>query len=233
MTFEYHLACGGVAVSLFALPLGEKDWCLVFSGVGGTLASVCFPGGANSLCCDADTSYAVLPAQILKSFGLDCVVCMGLLPKGKACRQTAERLIYELTHRFLNDIKGGFVTMIFASVTSADPNQIMSFILGEIPFVLFMALLVYLFWIRPKRKERRESNDPDRKTQIGDELLFKDGMVGIITKYKDGIVTVESGSARTKYQIKDDFFLENISAKERIKEKYKQLSLWQKLLSKI
>lgn len=123
--------------------------------------------------------------------------------------------------------------MTFAAISLSDPGEVWSFIVGEIPFLLFMALLIYVFWIRPKRKERRENNDPDRKTQMGDELLFKDGMVGIITKYRDGIVTVESGSTHTKYQIEDDFFVENISAKERINQKYKQLSFWQKLLTKI
>lgn len=120
-----------------------------------------------------------------------------------------------------------------SALDNLDPQQIWSFIIGEIPFILLMALLVYFFWIRPKRKERREAADPDRKTQMGDELLFRDGMVGIITKYKDGIVTIESGSTHDKYQISDEFFVENLSAKERIKDKYKQLSLWQKLLTKI
>ena len=123
--------------------------------------------------------------------------------------------------------------MLTDSLASLDPQQIWSFIIGEIPFILFMALLVYLFWIRPKRKERREAADPNRKTEMGDELLFRDGMVGIITKYKNGIVTIESGSNHDKYQISDDFFVENLSAKERVKNKYKQLSLWKKLLTKI
>ena len=123
--------------------------------------------------------------------------------------------------------------MLTASLASLDPQQIWSFIIGEIPFIIFMALLIYVLWIRPKRKERREAADPDRKTEMGDELLFRDGMVGIITKYKNGIVTIESGSNHDKYQISDDFFVENLSAKERVKNKYKQLSLWQKLLTKI
>lgn len=120
-----------------------------------------------------------------------------------------------------------------SALDSIDPQQIWSFINGEIPFVLLMALLVYFFWVRPKHKERREAADPDRKTQMGDELLFRDGMVGIITKYKDGVVTVESGSNHDKYQISDEFFVENLSAKERTENKYRQLSLWQKLLTKI
>lgn len=123
--------------------------------------------------------------------------------------------------------------MLAASITAFDPQQIWSFLAGEIPFILFMAFLVYIFWIRPKRKERREEADPNRKTEIGDELLFRDGMVGILTKYKNGVVTVESGSSHDKYQISDEFFVENLSAAERTKKAYKQLSFWQKLLSKI
>lgn len=123
--------------------------------------------------------------------------------------------------------------MLAASITAFDPQQIWSFLAGEIPFILFMAFLVYIFWIRPKRKERREEADPNRKTEIGDELLFRDGMVGILAKYKSGVVTVESGSNHDKYQISDEFFVENLSAAERTKKAYKQLSFWQKLLSKI
>ena len=123
--------------------------------------------------------------------------------------------------------------MLAASITAFDPQQIWSFLAGEIPFILFMAFLVYIFWIRPKRKERREEADTNRKTEIGDELLFRDGMVGILAKYKNGVVTVESGSNHDKYQISDDFFVENLSATERTKKAYKQLSFWQKLLSKI
>ncbi len=123
--------------------------------------------------------------------------------------------------------------MIPASLTTLDPQQIWSFVIGEIPFILFMALLIYILWLRPKRIERRESADPNRKTQMGDELLFRDGMVGIITKYKDGIVTIESGGAHDKFQISDTFFVENISAKERAQKAYSRLSFWQKLLSKI
>lgn len=114
-----------------------------------------------------------------------------------------------------------------------DFQKILDFIIGEIPFLLFMAFLVYIFWIRPKRKEKRIRNDDDAKTQPGDEILFKDGLVGLITKYKNGIVTVESGSRHDKYYIKDDFFEKNLSSEERLKEKYKRLSLWEKILTKI
>lgn len=114
-----------------------------------------------------------------------------------------------------------------------DFKSAFDFIIGEIPFLCFMVFLIYVFWIRPKRKENRIRNNPDAKTQIGDEILFKDGLVGIITKYKDGIVTVEIGSQNDKYYIKDDFFLENISIKERTESAYKKLSLWKKILYKI
>lgn len=108
--------------------------------------------------------------------------------------------------------------MLAASITVFDPQRIWSFLAGEIPFILFMAFLVYIFWIRQKRKERREKADPNRKTEIGDELLFRDGMVGILAKYKNGVVTVESGSSHDKYQISDEFFVENLSAAERNKK---------------
>ena len=112
-------------------------------------------------------------------------------------------------------------------------KSVINFILGEIPFLIGITLMVYFFWIRPKRKEKRLKNNTNYQTQMGDEILFADGLLGLITKYKDGIVTVESGSSRTKYQVKDDMFLKNLSKEERIKEAYKKMNLWQKILSKI
>ena len=114
-----------------------------------------------------------------------------------------------------------------------DLQAVFSFIVGEIPFFCLMAFLIYVFWIKPKREEKRFENNPEMKTQFGDEILFKDGMVGIITKNKNGFISVESGSRNDKYIIKEDYCFENISAKERSKEAYKKLSLWKKLLYKI
>lgn len=114
-----------------------------------------------------------------------------------------------------------------------DFESVINFILAQIPFLITMTVLIYFLWIRPKRKRQRIEKDPDYQTQMGDEILFADGLVGLITKYKDGIVTVESGSGRTKYQIKDDMFLENLSKKERIRKAFKSKNLWQKILSVI
>lgn len=106
MVLFYEASRGDFAVSLSAAPLGEKDWCLAFSGVGGAIASVCFPGGEKSFIAGAGASLAEIPAQMLKTRGVDCVVCVGLLPKGKKQCDLAAELCYELTCRFLNDIKG-------------------------------------------------------------------------------------------------------------------------------
>lgn len=123
--------------------------------------------------------------------------------------------------------------MAVAAPDFSTTEGIWKFILGEIPFLCLMVAFIYFSFIRPRRKEKRESADPNRKTQMGDEILFKDGMVGILVNYKDGIVTVESGSLRSKYQIKDDMFSKNISAEERIKKAYNKLTFAQKVLSKI
>ncbi len=112
-----------------------------------------------------------------------------------------------------------------------DFNAILELIAREIPFLLFMVLLVYVFWIRPKRKANQLKTDPDHQTQIGDEILFADGLVGLITKYKDGIVYVESGNSHSKFQIKEDMFLKNLSKEERVKNALKKKNLWQKILS--
>ena len=49
------------------------------------------------------------------------------------------------------------------SVVTAQNPSILSFLIGEIPFLLFVTVLVYFFWIRPKRVERREEREKNEK----------------------------------------------------------------------
>jgi len=105
-------------------------------------------------------------------------------------------------------------------------GSVLQFIVGEIPFMLFMAFLVYLFWIRPKRKAERELTEPDNTIYQGDEVVFSDGMVGTYLRSSNGKIYVESGSKRNKYCLPEDRVLGNLSVERRKEAAWKSKSFW-------
>lgn len=127
-------------------------------------------------------------------------------------------------------------TILLTASTEAEAEfDILEFIIGEIPFILLMLLLVYFLWIRPKRKYKRLTEDPDRFYQMGDEILMDDGALGLFVKYneKSEKITIESGSTRTKLVYPRENIAFNLSAEERVAETYKKKTLLQKIASKI
>ena len=118
-------------------------------------------------------------------------------------------------------------------MTAQNPS-ILSFLIGEIPFLLFMAFLIYMFWIRPKRKEKREEEEEKSKTFYpGDRILFEDGMVGEIVKRSSSYITVTSGMKEEVFQRRTEDIYMNLSCEDRKRQAYKNLSLKEKILSKI
>ena len=113
-------------------------------------------------------------------------------------------------------------------------SELFWFILGEIRFLLFMAVLVYFFWIRPKRMEKREEAEARTRTFFpGDRLLFNDGMVGELVKRSTSYMTVTSGRKKETYERRSEDLLENLSYNERKKEADKKLTLKEKILRSI
>ncbi len=120
------------------------------------------------------------------------------------------------------------------SVVTAQNPSILSFLIGEIPFLLFMTVLVYFFWIRPKRVERREEQEEKMKKFFpGDRILFEDGMVGEMVKRSTSYITVVSGMKRETYERKTEDIYLNLSQEDRKREAFKKLSFKDKVLSKI
>lgn len=110
----------------------------------------------------------------------------------------------------------------------------LSFLIGEIPFLLFMAFIIYLFWIRPKRVEKHEAEEEKAKTFYpGDRILFNDGMVGEMVKRSSSYITVTSGRNKEVFERKTADIYLNLSYEDRAKEAYKKLSLKEKILRKI
>lgn len=107
------------------------------------------------------------------------------------------------------------------------------FLLDQIPFVLFLLVLVYFFWVRPNRKYKRLTEDPDRFFRMGDEILMDDGVLGLFVKYRDGKITIESGSTHTKLVYPRENISANLDAEQRVAESYRKKSFWQKVAWKL
>jgi len=131
-------------------------------------------------------------------------------------------------------LKGLPVLLTVAAEAEKEFN-LTEFIIGEVFFVIAMVLLVYMLFIRPKRKYKRLTTDPDRFYQMGDEILMDDGALGLFVKYnkEKEKITIESGSTRTKLVYPRDMIDSNLSADERVAETYKKKTLIQKIASKL
>lgn len=132
-------------------------------------------------------------------------------------------------------LKGLPVLLEISTIFQSEDFNLTEFIISEIFFIIGLILLVYVFWIHPKRKYKRLTTDPDRFYQMGDEILMKDGTLGLFVKYNEKTekLTIESGSTRTKLVFPRENIAFNLSAEERVAETYKKKTLIQKIASKL
>lgn len=108
------------------------------------------------------------------------------------------------------------------------------FILHEIPFLIFMLLLVYFFFIRPRRNDARDAVEEDILRPVnGDRLEFDDGMVGTLIKRTRRMYVIGSGPEGNRVMRLQRSLVRNISGEERLKGAYKSLSLMEKILYQI
>ena len=95
-----------------------------------------------------------------------------------------------------------------ASAGAADPNAAGISPTGQLLYYLvsfgLVALVIYLFRIRPHRKQEKEAKKLRANLQIGDEVTTIGGIVGIIVRKNDetGTVVIETGGDRSKLRVK-------------------------------
>lgn len=67
-----------------------------------------------------------------------------------------------------------------------------------------VALVIYLFMIRPQSKKEKEAKKLRDNLQIGDEVTTIGGIVGIVVRKNDetGTVVIETGGDRSKIRVK-------------------------------
>ena len=70
-------------------------------------------------------------------------------------------------------------------------------------FILPIGLLAifYFFAIRPQRKKEKEIKEMRGSLKVGDEVVTIGGIYGKIVVIKEDVLTIESGSAKTKLEL--------------------------------
>ena len=73
---------------------------------------------------------------------------------------------------------------------------------------MFMILLfvgvAYFVFIRPKKKQERETNALRNNLQVGDEITTIDGIIGEIISIKEETIMIETSKAKTRIRVLRD-----------------------------
>ncbi|MBQ9545526.1 MAG: preprotein translocase subunit YajC [Clostridia bacterium] len=74
----------------------------------------------------------------------------------------------------------------------------MGSLLGMLIPILILVAVFYFLMYRPQKKQEKETAAMRDSLKIGDEVCTSGGMLGRIVKIKDEIVTLETGSDKTR-----------------------------------
>ena len=98
--------------------------------------------------------------------------------------------------------------MMRAENAAADTNSAGISPTGQLLYYLvsfgLVALVIYLFMIRPQSKKEKEAKKLRDNLQIGDEVTTIGGIVGIVVRKNEetGTVVIETGGDRSKIRVK-------------------------------
>lgn len=80
-----------------------------------------------------------------------------------------------------------------------------------VSLILMLVVMVaafYFFLIRPNKKQEKEAKNMRDSLMVGDVIVTKGGLIGVIVRIKDDMLLIESGADRSKIQIKNWAVLE-------------------------
>ncbi len=112
-------------------------------------------------------------------------------------------------------------------------NVIIEYIKSDWQFLVTLALLLYVLYIRPMRHEKQRVSDPDNQIRVGDIVANHRGVAGKIVRLTEESLTIESGRNKERFTFSVNELDTNFSAKDRNKNTWESLSLWQKFLRKV
>jgi len=83
-----------------------------------------------------------------------------------------------------------------------------------LPLVLFVFL--YLLLIRPQQKQEKETRSMQENLQVGDEVITRGGIVGLVLRIDNNTKTVllETGSNHVKIRVVQEAIVKNNTADE-------------------
>ena len=84
-----------------------------------------------------------------------------------------------------------------------------------LPLVIVFALM-YFMLIRPQKKQGQELKNMQNSLEIGDEIVTRDGIIGMVVRIGKDSIVVETGGDRNKIRLKTWAVAENVTAKERM-----------------
>lgn len=127
----------------------------------------------------------------------------------------------------LNQLAG--FSNLFLSNSSADSNaEAVASAGGTLVFQLITFGIVILFFyfviIRPQKRKEKEAQTMRDSVQIGDEIVTKGGIVGLVIRKSEDTLLIETGGEKTKIRIKTWAVQENVTANERAKAETSKVS---------
>lgn len=69
-----------------------------------------------------------------------------------------------------------------------------------LPIALMIGVFYFLMY-RPQKKQEKEIQQMRNNIAVGDEISTNGGLIGRVIKIKDDIVTIETGSDKTRLKI--------------------------------
>ena len=83
-----------------------------------------------------------------------------------------------------------------------------------LPLIIVFALM-YFMLIRPQKKQEQELKDMQQSIEVGDEIVTRDGIIGMVVRIGKDSIVIETGGDRNKIRLKTWAVAENVTAKER------------------
>ncbi len=90
---------------------------------------------------------------------------------------------------------------------------------GSMTMIIMMVALfaaMYIFTIRPQKKQQKMEQEIRENTQIGDEITTIGGICGKVVSVKDDSIVIETGSDRVKIKFKKYAIQTNHTANEKV-----------------
>lgn len=88
-----------------------------------------------------------------------------------------------------------------AGAVNPAPGGVMMGSITSLLLPIGLLVLMYFFLIRPQKKQEKQITSMRNGLVVGDEISTNGGLIGRIIKINDDIITIETGSDKTRLKI--------------------------------